>query len=94
MSNWPATKAKRVLAALERIGWRVIRQKGSHRVLARESWPNFEFAFHDNQEVGPRMLSRIAKCEDLTTSDLWRPGGEFFIGNYIPAYPNQNWMAG
>ena len=35
MSNWPASKARRVLAALERIGWRVKRQRGSHRLLTR-----------------------------------------------------------
>jgi len=37
-----------VLAALERIGWRVKRQRGSHKLLAREGWPDYEFAFHDN----------------------------------------------
>jgi predicted RNA binding protein YcfA (HicA-like mRNA interferase family) len=25
MSEWPATKARRVLAALQRIGWRIVR---------------------------------------------------------------------
>jgi len=34
MSQWPATKAKRVLAALLRIGWGIKRQaSGSHRTL-------------------------------------------------------------
>jgi predicted RNA binding protein YcfA (HicA-like mRNA interferase family) len=33
MSQWPATKARRVLAALLRKGWSVQRQSGgSHRV--------------------------------------------------------------
>ena len=33
MSRWPATKARRVLAALLRIGWSVKRHSGgSHRV--------------------------------------------------------------
>ncbi|MBM4285950.1 MAG: type II toxin-antitoxin system HicA family toxin [Deltaproteobacteria bacterium] len=38
MSAWPATKAKRVLAALERIGWKIKRTaktSGSHRTLSR-----------------------------------------------------------
>ena len=35
MSNWPSAKARRVLAALLRIGWRIKRQSGSHRTLAR-----------------------------------------------------------
>jgi len=28
------------------------------------------FAFHDNEEIGPRMLARIAKHTGLTPSDL------------------------
>lgn len=70
MSNWPATKARRVLAALVKIGWRVKRQSGSHRTLARESWPDFVFAFHDDEEIGPKMLARIAKRTGFTPSDL------------------------
>jgi predicted RNA binding protein YcfA (HicA-like mRNA interferase family) len=70
MSNWPASKARRVLAALERIGWRVQRQRGSHRLLARPGWPDYEFAFHDRDEIGPRMLARIAKGTGLSPKDL------------------------
>lgn len=33
MSHWPSTKAKRVLAALLRIGWSIKRQSGSHITL-------------------------------------------------------------
>ncbi len=61
MSRWPAAKARRVLAALERVGWRVKRASGSHRTLERQGWPDFVFAFHDGDEIGPRMLARIAK---------------------------------
>jgi predicted RNA binding protein YcfA (HicA-like mRNA interferase family) len=35
MSQWKATKAKRVLAALLRIGWTIKRQTGSHKILER-----------------------------------------------------------
>ncbi|MDQ3287279.1 MAG: type II toxin-antitoxin system HicA family toxin [Pseudomonadota bacterium] len=70
MTSWPSSKAKRVLAALLNIGWRPKRQSGSHRTLAREGWPDFVFAFHDSDEVGPRMLSRIAKHTGLQPSDL------------------------
>lgn len=28
------------------------------------------FAFHDNEEIGPRMLARIAKSTGLTPDDL------------------------
>lgn len=71
MSQWPSTKARLVLAALLRIGWTVKRQSGtSHRVLSRPGWENFAFAFHDGEEIGPRMLARIAKRTGLTPEDL------------------------
>jgi len=61
MSQWPSTRARLVLAALLRIGWVVKRQTGSHKVLSRPGWPDLIFAFHDRDEIGPRMLARIAK---------------------------------
>jgi predicted RNA binding protein YcfA (HicA-like mRNA interferase family) len=70
MSQWPAAKAQRVLAALLRIGWTVKRQTGSHKTLGRHGSPDFVFAFHDRDEIGPRMLSRIAKHTGLKPDDL------------------------
>lgn len=70
MSRWPATKAKRVLAALLRIGWSNKRQTGSHRVLEREGYADVVFAFHDGDEIGPRMLARIARKTGLEPDDL------------------------
>jgi predicted RNA binding protein YcfA (HicA-like mRNA interferase family) len=70
VNQWPSAKAKRVLAALLRIGWEVRRQSGSHRTLAKRGWPDFVFAFHDNEEIGPRMLARIAKHTGLKPEDL------------------------
>ncbi len=70
MSRWPAAKASRVLAALLRIGWGIKRQSGSHRTLQRPGWPDFVFAFHDGDEIGRRMLARIAKHTGLSENDL------------------------
>jgi hypothetical protein len=39
-------------------------------VLSREGWPDFVFAFHDGEEIGPKMLSRIAKRTGLKPEDL------------------------
>jgi predicted RNA binding protein YcfA (HicA-like mRNA interferase family) len=71
MSRWAATKARRVLAALLRIGWTIKRQAGtSHKVLSRPDWPDVVFAFHDNEEIGPRMLARIARRTGLKPEHL------------------------
>lgn len=70
MSAWPSTRARRVLAALLRIGWTVKRQSGSHRTLSRPDRADFVFAFHGDEEIGPRMLARIAKRTGLRPEDL------------------------
>lgn len=70
MSQWSSIKAKRLLAALLRSGWSIKRQTGSHRVLSHPDYPDFVFAFHDSQEVGPKILARIAKVTGLSLEDL------------------------
>ena len=70
MTEWRSTKARRVLAALVRAGWTVKRETGSHRVLARNGWTDYVFAFHDGDEIGPRMMARIAKKTGLRPDDL------------------------
>jgi len=70
MTQWPSTKAQRVFAALLRRGWTIKRQSGSHRVLQRRGSADFVFAFHERDEIGPRMLARIAKHTGLAPEDL------------------------
>jgi predicted RNA binding protein YcfA (HicA-like mRNA interferase family) len=71
VSNWPSSKARVVYAALLKIGWRPKPHGGtSHRQLQRDGYPNYTFAFHDNEEIGSVMLVRIAKKTGLKSSDL------------------------
>jgi predicted RNA binding protein YcfA (HicA-like mRNA interferase family) len=63
-----------VFRALERIGWTENpghSKGGSHRRLVRPGLPEgYVWAFHDSEEIGPRMLARIAKKTGLKPSDL------------------------
>jgi len=71
VSPFGSVKARTLLRALLRIGWRVKREAGSsHKVLERDGWPDVVFAFHDGAEVGPKMLARVAKRTGLTPDDL------------------------
>jgi len=70
MSQWSSSKVRKVLAALLRIGWSVKRQVDSHQVLEREGWEDYIFAFHDGDEIGSKMLARIAKKTGLEPDDL------------------------
>lgn len=68
--EWRAAKASRVLKAILSIGWCIKRRRGSHRILTRPGWPDYTFAFHDREEIGPRMLARISKHTSLVPDDL------------------------
>ena len=70
MTSWPSTKARRVLAALLNNGWVLKRQTGSHRVLSKSGTQDYVFAFHDGEEIWPKMLARISKITGLRPEDL------------------------
>lgn len=71
MTQWLSTKARVVLSALLRIDWKIKRQSDtSHRILTRSGWSDFTFVFHDKEELGPRIITRIAKHTGLTPGDL------------------------
>ncbi|MBI4088860.1 type II toxin-antitoxin system HicA family toxin [Candidatus Kaiserbacteria bacterium] len=68
--EWRAAKASQVLRAILTRGWSIKRQRGSHKILVRTGWPDYTFAFHDREEIGPHMLARIAKHTGLTPNDF------------------------
>jgi len=70
MGFLPSTRARQVRSALLRIGWRVKRQRGSHATLERDGWSDYTWSFHDDVEIGPAMLARIARMTGLTPTDL------------------------
>jgi predicted RNA binding protein YcfA (HicA-like mRNA interferase family) len=68
---WPSVKAKQLRKALFRIGWTVKRSaSGSHDTFERAGWPDYVFAFHDSDEIGPVMVGKVAKKTGLTRNDL------------------------
>jgi predicted RNA binding protein YcfA (HicA-like mRNA interferase family) len=74
MSKFPSSSAKKVYRALERIGWREkprISKSGSHKQLENPKFPyEFTWAFHEGDEIGPKMLAKIAKRTGLKPEDL------------------------
>jgi predicted RNA binding protein YcfA (HicA-like mRNA interferase family) len=75
--RWPSMKAQRLFAALLRAGWHVVRtEKGSHRVMAHPEHPTLPgqrppvFSFHDSEEIGHRMMAKLAKRYHLRREDL------------------------
>jgi predicted RNA binding protein YcfA (HicA-like mRNA interferase family) len=91
MSSWRSVKARQILPAPLRIGWELARQRGSHRRLARDGWPNYTFAFHDQEEIGPGLLAQIAKKTPDWSPKTYRGSPE--RGGSVPANHGDIWSA-
>jgi predicted RNA binding protein YcfA (HicA-like mRNA interferase family) len=61
MPRFPAIKARRLLAILQRepLNYRVERQSGSHRRLVSPTYPPLTLAFHDGQTIPPGLVRKI-----------------------------------
>jgi predicted RNA binding protein YcfA (HicA-like mRNA interferase family) len=59
-------RARELLAVLQRepLGYRVVRQRGSHRRLKAPGRPPLTFAFHDRATVAPGLVRKIL-CRDV-----------------------------
>lgn len=56
VTEFPALKANKVLRMLRRIGYRPVRQSGSHVRLEAEGRKSILFSTHAGKEVPPRHL--------------------------------------
>lgn len=61
MADFPSLKAKKLLAILQRkpLGYRIIRQTGSHRRLESDGRPPISFAWHDSATVPPNAIKKL-----------------------------------
>lgn len=66
MADFPSMKARDLLAVLMRepLGYKIVRQRGSHRRLAAPGRPSITFAFHDRATVAPGAVRKIL-CKDI-----------------------------
>jgi predicted RNA binding protein YcfA (HicA-like mRNA interferase family) len=62
--------ARRVIRALERAGFVIVRQRGSHRVLRNARGRQLTFAYHDSVRLGTPALRRVAHDAGLGLEKL------------------------
>lgn len=72
MARLPELPARRILAALERAGFREARRRGSHRFLVHDDGRTLVFAVHDRERVGPKLLAKILRDARLSHDEFKR----------------------
>lgn len=70
MTKLPAVNGKQVIAALRKIGFAPVRQRGSHVFIRHPDGRATVVPMHASEDIGPGLLARILNDADLTQADF------------------------
>lgn len=70
MPRLPLLKASQLIRLLERLGFQVVRQRGSHVRLKHPDGRVVTVPVHAAQEIGPGLLLKILRDAELTREEL------------------------
>lgn len=70
MSRLPSVTGAELLRALERTGFDVVRQRGSHVFVRHQDGRATVVPVHSGESLGPGLLRRIARDLDLSRDEL------------------------
>jgi predicted RNA binding protein YcfA (HicA-like mRNA interferase family) len=70
MSNIPILKPQQVVRILEKLGFREVRQKGSHKQFRHADGRGTTVPFHKGRDISPTLLRKIASDIELTVEEL------------------------
>ncbi len=72
MTRLPRLKGKEIVRILERIGFQVVRTRGSHVFLRHEDGRVTTVPVHSGETLGPGLLRSIMRDVELTAEELLR----------------------
>jgi predicted RNA binding protein YcfA (HicA-like mRNA interferase family) len=72
MTRLPRLKGKELVRILQRIGFQVIRTRGSHVFLAHADGRVTTVPVHSGETIGPGLLRSILRDVELFVDDLIR----------------------
>jgi predicted RNA binding protein YcfA (HicA-like mRNA interferase family) len=72
MSIFPSLTGSRLIKALERVGFAVVRVKGSHHFLRHDDGRCTVVPVHGNESIGKGLLAQILRDCDLSREELHR----------------------
>ena len=70
MPKLPTVKAERLIAVLEKVGFEVIRQRGSHVRLKHSDGRVVTVPVHSGQDIGKGLLRKILRDVELSREDF------------------------
>ncbi|MGH7754819.1 MAG: type II toxin-antitoxin system HicA family toxin [Vulcanimicrobiaceae bacterium] len=70
MARLPSVRSERLVRALQRAGFRIDRQRGSHAILVRDDGRFASVPMHAGRDVPRGLLARILADTGMTADEL------------------------
>ncbi|HUP92175.1 MAG TPA: type II toxin-antitoxin system HicA family toxin [Solimonas sp.] len=70
MSRLPSVSGRKLIAALKRLGFEVIRTKGSHNYLRHPDGRTTVVPVHSGEDIGRGLLAKILRDTEVTEAAL------------------------
>ncbi len=68
--NLPVLKPAEVVTILERLGFVLVRQKGSHKQYRHSDGRGTTVPFHKGRDISPILLRQIAKDIEMSVEEM------------------------
>ncbi len=62
--------AKQIISILEKRGFKLVRQSGSHKIFRNSDSKRITVPFHDNKILHPKVLRSILKDAEIEPEEL------------------------
>jgi len=72
MTRLPRMKGKELVRILERIGFEVVRTRGSHLFLRHADGRTTTVPVHSGETIGPGLLRAILRDVELSAEELYK----------------------
>ena len=72
MGSIPVLKPKEVVSILAKLGFKEVRQRGSHKLFRHADGRTTTVPFHSGRDISPILLRQIANDIELTIDEFIR----------------------
>jgi predicted RNA binding protein YcfA (HicA-like mRNA interferase family) len=70
MTKLPSLTGKKIIKALRKAGFEVVRVKGSHHFLRHEDGRTTVVPVHPGETIGPGLMSKILRDCEMTRAEF------------------------
>jgi predicted RNA binding protein YcfA (HicA-like mRNA interferase family) len=70
MSRLPRLSAEKLIHIIKRLGFKEVRQSGSHKIFRNEAGKRITVPYHSGQVLHPKLINSVIRDLELTIEEF------------------------